>query len=240
MKGWKKKGIMIACALLLLFIFKYGIGMNTKDSGASWHAPLSGKIIVLDPGHGGPDGGAVGKGRVVEKDVALAISHDLKDYLQQAGALVLMTRETDKDLADKNTRKLRMRKTEDLHRRVEFVKKTKPGLLVSIHLNAIPSPRWRGAQTFFDPHELESEHLAKFIQDSIRYHMENTKRYAKAISNIYLLKSVDVPAALVEVGFLSNPSEKDLLKTRSYQKKVAASIYQGILRYYTKEPVPKP
>ncbi|HET7657646.1 MAG TPA: N-acetylmuramoyl-L-alanine amidase CwlD [Bacillales bacterium] len=237
MKAWKKKALFIAGALLLLGIIKYEL--HDSRSGTSWSTPLSGKVIVLDAGHGGPDGGAVGEGVVLEKHVALAISQDLKDYLQQAGALVLMTREKDQDLANEDTKKLRRRKTEDLHARVEFVKETHPDLLVSIHLNAIPSPKWHGAQTFYDPHELESEHLAKFIQDSIRFHLENTKRYAKAISNIYLLKSVDVPAALVEVGFLSNPNEKNLLKTESYQKKVAAAIYQGILRYYTGEPVPK-
>ncbi|HET7578393.1 MAG TPA: N-acetylmuramoyl-L-alanine amidase CwlD [Bacillales bacterium] len=237
MKAWWKKIWMVAGALLLFFIFQYG--MELSDSSTSWNTPLSGKIIVLDPGHGGPDGGAVGKGPVIEKHIALNISHHLKDYLQQAGALVLMTREKDQDLADKSIQKLSRRKTQDLHRRVEFVEKMSPDLVVSIHLNAIPSSRWHGAQTFFDPHMTESEDVARFIQSSLRYNLENTTRYAKAISNIYLLKTVNVPAALVEVGFLSNPTEKDLLNTESYQKKVAASIYQGILRYYTGEPVPK-
>ncbi|HEU5139033.1 MAG TPA: N-acetylmuramoyl-L-alanine amidase CwlD [Bacillales bacterium] len=237
LKAWWKKALFIMGALLLLFIFQYE--MNTNDTGGSWQTPLAGKVIVLDPGHGGPDGGAVGKGPVVEKDISLAISHDLKHYLQQAGALVLMTREKDQDLADEDTKGLSRRKTQDLHRRVEFVNQTDPNIVVSIHLNAIPSPRWNGAQTFFDPHVEESQHLAKFIQDSLRFHLENTTRFAKAINTVYLLKTVDVPAALVEVGFLSNPEEKDLLKTEPYQKSVAASIYQGILRYYGGEPVPE-
>lgn len=228
---------MIAGALLLFITFEYE--MDTTDTGNQWNTPLSGKVIVLDPGHGGPDGGAVGKGPVVEKDVNLAIAHYLKHYLQQAGALVLMTREKDQDLADEGKKGLSSRKTQDLHRRVEFVKQTDPDLLVSIHLNAIPSPRWNGAQTFFDSHVEESERLAKFIQDSLRFHLENTTRSAKDISNVYLLKTVDVPAALVEVGFLSNPTEKELLKTEPYQKSAAAAIYQGILRYYGGEPVPE-
>jgi N-acetylmuramoyl-L-alanine amidase len=237
LKAWWKKALMVAGALLLLFIVYYE--MEIQDSGTSWSTPLSGKVVVLDAGHGGPDGGAVGKGDVIEKDITLSIAHDLKDYLQQAGALVLMTREKDQDLADKDTKGLSRRKTEDLMRRVKFVEKADPDLLISIHLNAIPSPRWHGAQTFYDPHVEQSRHLAKFIQDSLRYQLENTKRYADAISNIYLIKTVDVPAALVEVGFLSNPTERDQLKTEPYQKKVAASIYQGILRYYSGEPVPK-
>ncbi|HEX7064915.1 MAG TPA: N-acetylmuramoyl-L-alanine amidase CwlD [Bacillales bacterium] len=237
MKAWWKKALLITGALLLFLTFQYK--METRDTGSTWKTPLSGKVIVLDPGHGGPDGGAVGKGPVVEKDVSLAISHYLKHYLQQAGALVLMTREKDQDLADGGTKGLSRRKTQDLQRRVEFVEQMDPDIVISIHLNAIPSPRWNGAQTFFDPHVEESEHLAKFIQDSLRFHLENTTRLAKAISTVYLLKTIDVPAALVEVGFLSNPEEKEMLKTEPYQKSVAASIYQGILRYYGGEPVPE-
>ncbi|HET7629024.1 MAG TPA: N-acetylmuramoyl-L-alanine amidase CwlD [Bacillales bacterium] len=239
MKAYWKPTAMIAGALILVFIIFYQVEFHDSHSDLSWKTPLSGKVIVLDAGHGGPDGGAVGKGDVTEKDIALAISHQVKHYLQQAGALVLMTREVDKDLADENNEDYSRRKTRDLRQRVAFVKQTKPDLLISIHLNAIPSPRWRGAQTFFDPHMADSEKVAKFIQDSLRYHLENTDRYAKAISNIYLLKTVDVPAALVEVGFLSNPEETDLLKTENYQYQVAASIYQGIMRYYGKEPVPE-
>ena len=81
----------------------------------SWNLPLSGKIIYIDPGHGGPDGGAE-KGKAIEKDIALSVSLKLRDYLQQQGALVLMTREYDYDLADKDTKGLSRRKTEDLHR----------------------------------------------------------------------------------------------------------------------------
>lgn len=238
MKQWWKKALMVAGALLLIFIIFYQVESENTCSRQDADMSLTGKVIVIDPGHGGPDGGAGGDG-VVEKDIALEVAQDLKDYLQQAGALVLMTREKDTDLADEDTKGLSRRKTEDLNQRVEFVKKADPDLLISLHLNAIPSSRWHGAQTFFQPRLEESEQLAKFIQGSLRHHLENTTRIAKAINNVYLLKSVDVPAALVEIGFLSNPTEKELLSNEPYQKKTAASIYEGILRYYTKEPVPE-
>lgn len=233
---WWKKGLILACIIVLIVIFLSE--MESRESGSTWNFPLSGKIVVVDPGHGGPDGGAVGEGGVTEKDVTLEIANDLKDYLQQAGALVLMTREKDKDLADEETKGLSRRKTEDLHRRAEFVKEADPDVFISVHLNAIASSRWRGAQTFFHPRVKESERLARLVQSSLRYHLENTDRYAKGLNDMYLIKTVETPSVLIEAGFLSNPTENDLLKTEPYQHKIAASIYQGILRFFTNEPAP--
>ncbi|RYL89857.1 N-acetylmuramoyl-L-alanine amidase CwlD [Sporolactobacillus sp. THM7-4] len=200
----------------------------------SWHLPLSGRVIVVDPGHGGADGGAVG-GDTKEKEIALKIAFDLRDYLQEAGALVLMTRDSDTDLADEDSGR---RKTQDLIRRAAFIKKVNPDAFISIHLNAIPSPRWRGAQTFYHPKSEFNQKMAKFIQNSLRTQLGNTERYAKPIGHVFLLKKAPPPAALVEVGFLSNPDERDLLVQRNYQKKIAAAISQGVMRYFTNEKVP--
>ncbi|WP_458025521.1 N-acetylmuramoyl-L-alanine amidase CwlD [Pseudalkalibacillus sp. Hm43] len=236
-KKWLLWGLIGFCAALLLYVINQQILSN--NSWSTWNLPLTGKIIVLDAGHGGVDGGAVGDGNVQEKDVALNISLKLRDYLQQAGALVIMTRETDKDLASEGTQRIRHRKTEDLLKRTEIVNTSDADMYVSIHLNAIPSSRWYGAQVFYNPAMDENENLAKFIQDQIRSNLENTTRKAKPISNIYMVRKAEVPGALVEVGFLSNPNERELLKTQLYQTKLAASIYQGIMRYYTNEPAPK-
>jgi N-acetylmuramoyl-L-alanine amidase len=92
---------------------------------------------------------------------------------------------------------------------------------------------------FFHPGKEESEAVSKFIQDEIIRNLENTNRLAKSMEGLYLLRTAEVPGSLVEVGFLSNPSERELLKTEPYQKKVAASIYQGMLRYYTNETPPE-
>ncbi|RAP73197.1 N-acetylmuramoyl-L-alanine amidase CwlD [Paenibacillus montanisoli] len=197
-----------------------------------WTLPLSGKIIAIDAGHGGVDGGAVSKQGMVEKDLNLAIALQLRDYLQQAGAIVVMTREGDYDLADEGTSKISKRKTQDLVNRVKFIKDKNASLLLSIHMNSIPSPRWSGAQTFFYPNLPENAVLASLIQDEIRRNLANTDRVAATVNTVYLLKAMDeVPSALVEVGFLSNPGEAARLADAEYQKKVAASIYQGILRF---------
>lgn len=219
-----------AAVLFLLFQYQF----IPKDSFESWNLPLSGKIIYLDPGHGGPDGGA-GDREVQEKDIALAVSHKLRDYLQGQGALVLMTRETDIDLADPDIRGYSRRKTDDLKKRLRIINESDADLFLSIHLNAIPSPRWRGAQTFFSPHLAENKRAAKFIQEELVVSLENTDREAKIIQSVYILKHANKPGALVEIGFLSNPAERGELQKDNYQEKVAASIYRGVLRYFTGE-----
>lgn len=124
---------------------------------------------------------------------------------------------------------------EDLRKRLETINKSDIDFFVSVHLNSIPSPKWSGAQTFYYPQFKENEQAAKFIQDELKYNLENTKREAKPINHVYILKHAKRPGVLVEIGFLSNPTEKENLKKDSYQNKVAASIYNGIMRYYTDE-----
>ncbi|WP_042353566.1 N-acetylmuramoyl-L-alanine amidase CwlD [Bacillus rubiinfantis] len=230
-RRWKV--ISFSLGLIILFlILQYDF--SEDDSWNTWNLPLSGKIILLDPGHGGPDGGA-GSNDALEKDIALSISLKVRDYLQQQGALVVMTRETDKDLADPETRGYSRRKVEDLKKRLEMINNPDHDLFASIHLNAIPSARWSGAQTFYASHHEENARAAKFIQEELRNNLENTNRRAKPINSVYILKHAKNPGVLVEVGFLSNPMEKENLKLDSYQEKVADSIYRGILRYFTNE-----
>lgn len=206
----------------------------------SWSLPLSGKTVVLDAGHGGPDGGAVSQSGLIEKDLNLAIALQLRDYLQQSGAVVYLTREADEDLAGDGTKGYRKRKAEDLKQRAKFVEDKKADMMISIHMNSIPSTKWSGAQTFYYPNHEGNSALALFIQEEIKRNLENTSRLAaKAPNTVYLLQAVkSVPSALVEVGFLSNPGEAAKLADGLYQKQVAASIYKGILRYSSGERPP--
>jgi N-acetylmuramoyl-L-alanine amidase len=219
--------------VILFFILQYDY-FKTKESWNSWSLPLSGQIILLDPGHGGPDGGA-GEEGALEKDIALSVSKKLRDYLQEQGALVIMTREEDKDLAEDGTRGYSRRKVEDLKMRLAMINESEANFFVSVHLNSIPSQKWSGAQTFYAPQLKENAKAAKFIQDELRINLENTDRKAKPLSSVYILKNAKKPGVLVEVGFLSNPTEKQLLKNEEYQEKVAASIYKGMLRYFSNE-----
>jgi N-acetylmuramoyl-L-alanine amidase len=233
-------GLKLALSALLvtLMVFIYTYELPATKTWTEWTLPLSGKTIALDAGHGGFDGGASSKEGVQEKNINLALTLHLRDYLQQAGAVVVMTREEDKDLADKDTKGYSRRKTEDLLKRADFIRANKSNLFISVHLNSIPSSRWRGAQTFFYTNHPDNANLAGLIQNELKRNLENTDRVAlEANKPVYLLKVLKMPSALVEVGFLSNPDEARLLSSEKYQKKVAASIYQGILRYYAGEKV---
>ena len=217
---------------LLFFILQFDF--SNDDSWDAWNLPLTGKVIVIDPGHGGPDGGA-GDEEVLEKEVALNVSLKIRDYLQEQGALVIMTREVDKDLASESTQGYRNRKVEDLKERLYMINDSNADLFLSIHLNAIPSSKWSGAQTFYAPSLEENERAAKFIQDELIENLENTTRKAKPLESVYILKYAKKPGALVEIGFLSNPKEKANLMNDDYQNKIAASIYKGVNRYFTNE-----
>lgn len=229
----KTKVVLFTIGTALLFlIVQYQF--IKKDSFDSWNLPLSGKIIYLDPGHGGPDGGA-GSDDALEKEIALDVSLKLRDYLQEQGALVIMTRETDTDLASPDTRGYSRRKTEDLRKRLKIINESEADLYLSIHLNSIPSPRWSGAQTFYAPHLQENKRAAEFIQAELIASLENTDRVAKVIQNVYLLKHATKPGALVEIGFLSNPEERKNLKKDDYQTQISEAIYRGVMRYFTDE-----
>lgn len=221
-------------ALFLIVTFKF----VEDDSWNAWNLPLSGKVIVLDAGHGGMDGGANVDG-VMEKKISLAVALKLRDYLQEQGALVILTREDDSDLAPEDMKGIRNRKQEDLRNRVELINTSSADLFLTIHLNAFPSSSSKGAQTFYTKRYEENEQVAKFIQAEVIRNLENTKRHAKLINRVYLMDQAKKPGALVEIGFLSNPEERERLVKDSYQEKIAASIYKGVLRYLTEEKMPE-
>lgn len=217
-------------AILLLLLLKFPY-QKLNRAWSEWGMPLAGKIIVIDPGHGGPDGGAVGSDDTQEKDIALDISKELKSYLEQGGAIVHLTRESDRDLASDETKGIAQRKSEDIRERLKFIEEKEADYFLSVHLNALGDGRWRGAQTFYYPSFEENELLAKSVQSEIVRNLENTNREALSLDGIYLMKYAKVPGALVEVGFLSNQEELQLLKSPNYQKQMASSIYYGVLNY---------
>lgn len=232
-KGKRRLGIGALLVVALIFFLTRVI--PESSTWTTWNMPLSGMTIAIDAGHGGADGGAVSKQGAIEKDLNLSIALYLRDYLQEAGAIVVMTREGDYDLAKDETRSYSRRKTEDLMKRVAVLQDAKPEMLISIHMNSIPSEKWSGAQTFYHKTGTKaSEQLAISIQQQLKYNLENTQRSAATVETIYILKAMkEFPSALVEVGFLSNPKESNLLVDAEYQRTVAASIYKGILQYET-------
>lgn len=219
-------GLSILVALLAACLIEPIFAAQEAFSSPS----LSGVTIVLDPGHGGPDGGAVGEG-VEEKEVSLQLAQHVREYLEGAGASVWLTRESDKDLASPEEKMLSRRKTEDIKNRVRFIEDKGADLFVSLHMNAIGSSRWRGAQVFFNPKDERSEKMAVAVQGELREQLGNTNREALGLPHVYLLNHPEAPGILVEAGFLSNDEERKLLTQNVYQKRMAAAIYVGLLRY---------
>jgi len=228
---WKAFFWLLGVALLIVLI-QYPV-MKDKLIWKTIPTPLAGKTIVIDPGHGGRDGGAKGQDNTEEKVIALDVSKRLRDYLEQAGAVVYLTREEDKDLAGEKF--IGRRKAADIRNRLAFIHEKDADFFVSIHLNSLPSSRWSGAQTFYYDRFPENKHLATMIQAEIIRNLQNTTRKPLEKRDMYLLKHAEIPGALVEIGFLSNDVELQLLKDKQYQEKMAVSIYQGMIRYIMEE-----
>ena len=195
------------------------------------------QTIIIDAGHGGFAGGAVAADGTVEKDINLKIALTLKDFLKQSGFRVIMTRESDVSTDDVETNKIATRKKSDLKNRLGLMKDNPNAVFVSIHLNKFTTSAANGSQVFYSAEHVESKVLGDCIQKSIVQLLqpENTRVNKQATSSTYLLYNATVPAVLVECGFLSNSAELKRLKDEEYQKKMAFSIFCGIVDFYSKE-----
>lgn len=213
------------------FVFLIVIALSSVAAIVTTNSVTENKVIYIDPGHGGPDGGAVGIDGIFEKDIVLSISKKLKRYLNEAGYEVLMIRDGDYDLADDNSKN---KKREDIHNRVKLINDSNCLLYISIHANKYSSPKIYGSQVFYKPNDELSKVLSEEIQDALKSILQNTKRDAKSISGKYLIDHAKVPGALVEVGFLSNPKEAEELVSDYYQEQMAYAIYVGVLSYLEK------
>ena len=189
-------------------------------------------IVILDAGHGGEDGGAVGVNGVMEKDINLAIALQVREHLTDAGVSVRMIRETDTAVGNTALSTVAERKRSDIQYRAEVVNNTENCILVSIHQNYFEQSRYSGAQMFYAQTHADSAKLAESIRSCIVADIqpENT-RENKPAEGIYLLSHVSAPAVIVECGFVSNPEEAALLADAAYQKRMAEAIAKGVMVY---------
>jgi len=191
------------------------------------------KIILVDPGHGGIDGGAVSKSGIMEKDINLRISLKLRDKLINEGYKVIMTREEDKGLYEYEGR-IRKKKIEDLNNRCKIKDQSNCDMFISIHLNAFPESKYYGAQVWYSRNR-DSQKLARIIQENLKNDLDSSNnRYEKPALDSYkvLRNNDDMPSVLVECGFLSNVLEEQKLNSDEYQSKIADSITKSIKSYY--------
>lgn len=193
--------------------------------------------IILDAGHGGEDGGAVGVNGIEEKTVNLAIAQLLQEALQSEGYSVMMIRETDTAVGDTSLSTVSERKRSDIQYRAQVVNETENCILVSIHQNFFEQSQYSGAQMFYSPVNSRSAELAEYLRRAVvaQVQPDNTRENKQAGSNIYILNHVEVPAVIVECGFLSNPEEAELLCDAGYQKKIADALAEGIISFLAAE-----
>lgn len=235
---WKSTLVILAMAIVFGLHPVYD-GVITKVQQIT-----SSDMILIDPGHGGMDGGASSAAGVTEKDINLAIALYIKQYAEADGWKVVMTREVDKGLGDSESKTIRSQKTADLIARRNMIKEVEPLVSVSVHLNSFKQDSSvRGAQTFYPggPGEQavldESKKLAEAIQEHLVSEIsDGTDRVALGKRDVLMFKNPTVPMAIVECGFLSNPAEAKLLEQEEYQRKLARCIYEGIMLYTGREP----
>ena len=191
--------------------------------------------VIIDAGHGGFDPGAIGVDGVLEKELNLTIAKYVSEYLANKGVRVSMTRQNDDQLRIEGSKL--SSKTQDLKARIDLANSHSNGILVSIHMNMFSDPSIQGLQVWYSSNGRLSEILAEKIQSNVaRTIQPNNKRQIKKDSNsIYILRKSQIPAVLVECGFISNPDEADLLKDKKYQQELSKSIADGILLYLGKQ-----
>lgn len=192
---------------------------------------MADQVLVIDPGHGGEDGGAVSAAGQRESEVNLAIARQLDALMGLYGAPSVLPRTEDVSIHDPSAKSLREKKVSDIHNRVALVQDLPNATLISIHQNAYPSAQYHGLQVFYGSEAL-SLPLARAIQDEVRAQLDPTnERVPQAVaSSVYLMAHVSCRAVLVECGFLSNPEEAARLGERSQQMKLAMILAASYLR----------
>ena len=229
--------LFLIILLLVIFFFTNPNGTNpSTDESFSTEleteesASISYPTLVLDAGHGGFDPGKVGINGVLEKDINLSIVKKLQALLEEEGFTIYLTREDDQLLAPLNSSS---KKKDDMIARIEMISNLDPFFTISIHQNSFTDPSTSGPQVFYYKDSEASATMAYVLQDVLNLQLNPPKkRMPQTNQNYYLLTRTPTPTVIVECGFLSNPSEADLLAQDAYQEKIAHAIFLGILSYY--------
>jgi N-acetylmuramoyl-L-alanine amidase len=225
-----KLGLLTFLTFSAFLLFK----VNDMVSAEIMEDAAESKIILIDPGHGGVDGGASGKNSgVLEKDINLSICKKIEQVLKKDGYKVIMSREDDRGLYTEDGR-IRKKKLEDLANRCNLIKDSNCDMFISIHLNAFPQTQYYGAQVWYAGNDA-SIRFANILQMNLREDLDKTNdRKIKPGGSIYrILKSVgEKPAVISECGFLSNSAEEIKLKDEGYQQQIAESVVKSVNMYF--------
>ncbi len=219
-----RRGVIFLLFGLIIIIIALTVRNMTSEVGSFNHQDI--KCVIIDPGHGSPDGGAVSKNETVESSVNLQIALKLKQELTERGFQVVMTREDENGLDKK--------KKADMKKRLDIMQDTPADIFVSIHMNKFFQSKYRGAEVLYSDNFIQSTLLAELIMSEIKEidPKLQTRDIKKAERSLYLMKNAPLPAVIVECGFLSNPEEETLLLDEMYQSRMASAICDGISAYY--------
>ncbi|MDR3543855.1 MAG: N-acetylmuramoyl-L-alanine amidase [Desulfosporosinus sp.] len=211
------------------------IGAGSLKLNFVFASDLKNKVIVIDPGHGGADPGAQNSG-LKEKDVNLDISLRLRKVLESRGCKVILTREVDKDFFLPGYILGRMAKRAELNQRINLASANNADLFISVHTNSFPQRNTYGMETYYHLKSATGKALAELIQEQLIRLQSDNKRKAKA-GDYYLINQTQMPAVIVEVGFISNPRERKLLLSNNYRDSIAEAIGIGIDQYFKNFPL---
>ncbi len=233
----KSKAIdMLIVALLIWSVLS--IPSYTETVRQVWKMAES-PVVVLDPGHGGMDGGAVAEDGTAEKDINLKIALKLKELLEAEGVRVIMTRRSDEGLYDENDKAaIRTLKTQDMYERKRIIDEADADLTVSIHLNSFTEDdSVKGAQVFYpsegDPSVVESSRkAAEIVQADLNRKINTDKKRSEMGKNdVFLLKEASGSIIIVECGFLSNREDLEMLKNASKQEEISKTLEGSVCKY---------
>ena len=220
-----------ACITILGLMIVVAATGNRIVTVLSEHAPIENKkYIIIDPGHGGEDGGAISCSGVLESSINLEISLRLNELMHLLGIHTIMIRTDDRSVYTEGE-SIAAKKVSDLKERVRLCNSTPNAILISIHQNYFQDKQYHGAQVFFAP-STQSKELAQRLQANlISTVTQGSRRNIKRADGIYLLEKVKCPAILVECGFLSNPEDDVKLRSSGYQKKLCCVIASTVSQY---------
>lgn len=201
--------------------------------------PLQGWTILVDPGHGGYDGGARARDSGVwEKHITLAVALEVEKALQRQGAAVLMTRRTDTDLSTENRPAGMTRKRQDMQARVDMAVAGQADMVLSIHMNEYRSRAESGPQVFYRQGSDSGRLLAGCMQEALISCLQPAKERA-ALPGDYFILQLDIPSVLIECGFLSHSGEEKLLLDPAYQARLGEAVALGAVTYAALEQADK-
>ncbi len=231
--------LAFAAALVTLIAVGFNAASGWRDALPT-ESPVSDTrfpTVILDPGHGGMDGGCVAVNGVAEKGINLAIALEVRDILTAMGYDVVMTRDKDISIYDSGTEGVGKQKKSDMENRLKLINSYDNAVAVSIHQNQFTDSQYSGAQMFYSASDPQSEKLADIMQKKFVSNIQpgNTRETKQIGDDLYLLYYSNCPMIMSECGFLSNPEESEKLQNEIYQKQVAFTIAGGIIDFINQQ-----